>query len=64
MFSCATYPICDMLLEEDLRDIETVYKSIYIYTCVYIYIYICEGARGHLCNFGTRSIYKVAVRLV
>ena len=45
-----------MLLEEDLRGIETAYKSIYIYMC--IYIYICEGARGHLCNFGTRSIYN------
>ncbi len=53
MFSSATYPICDMLLEEDLRDIETVYKCIYIYifTYVCIYIYICEGVHGHLCNF-------------
>ena len=31
MFSCATYPICVMLIEEDLRDIGTVYRCIYIY---------------------------------
>ena len=58
MFSCATYPICDMLYKKTCETYKIVYRAIYIYLCNYIYICICEGARVTCINFGARSIYN------